>query len=62
MTDEHREALEAFLRIFDERTAAAPVMDRRVSPPATEIVTARRAKGPVEGDFAYWVSEDNEGD
>ncbi|CAN5193476.1 hypothetical protein BH10PSE9_BH10PSE9_08220 [soil metagenome] len=55
MTEEHRDALKAFLRAFDERTAAAPIVERRMPPPS-EIVTARRAEGPVEGGFAYWVS------
>ena len=55
MTDEHRDALEEFLRAFAERSAAAPIVERR-KPPVTEIVTARRAKGPVETGFAYWVS------
>jgi hypothetical protein len=57
MTEEHRDALEAFLRAFDERTAAAPIVERRMpAAPPVEIVNARRARGPVDKGFAYWVS------
>jgi hypothetical protein len=57
MTDAHRDALEEFLRVFDERSAAAPIVERRKPPPpAAEIVTARRARGPVDTELAYWVS------
>ena len=57
MTDEHRDALAQFLRVFDMRKA--PVVERRKAPPV-EIVNARRAKGPVAADFAYWVEPKDE--
>ena len=55
MTDEHHEALEAFLRAFDKRLETAPVVDRRKAR-AEAIVEARRSAGPIRRDFAYWVS------
>ncbi len=55
MTDEHDEALAALMRVFDERLAAAPLVKRRATIEDRPI-EARRAKGPVAGDFAYWIA------
>jgi hypothetical protein len=55
MTDEHEQALEAFLRIVDERLASAPLVDRR-RPGRKGLIEARRATGPVDGEVAYWVA------
>ena len=69
---EHNEALEAFLRVFDERLEQSPLIgeDRRTGEdrrqndllghtvhPVMHDVRARRVRGPVRGrDFAYWVT------
>ncbi len=54
MTEEHEQALAAFLRIFDERLASAPVVERR-NAERDGLIEARRAPGPVDAEFAYWV-------
>jgi hypothetical protein len=69
---EHNEALEAFLRVFDERLEQAPLIgeerrsgeDRRRSDALGDTmravvrdVRARRAIGPSDRRaFAYWVT------
>jgi hypothetical protein len=56
--DEREKALEEFLRVFDERLGAGPIVDRRGPErrqPADKLIDARRAGGPVDGDLAYWV-------
>ena len=63
MIDEREDALQALLRAFDERLAAAPVVDRRAvdrrgaRPP--NLFEASRVPGPVDSDFAYWASPRN---
>ncbi len=65
MSDEHEAALDEFMRVFDARLNAAPVMDRRAIAGITDRraggqdkpVEARRASGPVNRDFAYWVTD-----
>jgi hypothetical protein len=60
-------AVEEFLAAFDRRLEAAPVVERR---DRTErrahhgacSVDGRRAKGPVNDDFAYWDSKPDPSD
>jgi len=70
--NEHNEAVEAFLRVFDERMESAPPtgeerrsgLERRqgesfeaVMRAAVHDVRARRTRGPVRSrDFAYWAT------
>ena len=52
MTEEHEQALAAFLRTFDERMATAPLIERR-RVDREGLIEARRAPGPVDGECAY---------
>jgi hypothetical protein len=54
VADEHEQALAAFLRIFDERLASAPLVEQRHAE-REGLIEAQRASGPVEREFAYWV-------
>ncbi len=59
MIDEREDALKAFLRAYDERLAAAPLLDRRTSDrrgARPHLVEASRVPAPVDRAFAYWVS------
>lgn len=52
-------AVEEFLAAFDRRLEAAPVVERRDRTDrrahhGARAVDGRRAKGPVNDDFAYW--------
>jgi hypothetical protein len=56
--DEREKALEEFLRVFDERLGAGPIVERRETDrrePVAKVVEARRTGGPVDRDLAYWV-------
>ena len=59
MVDERENALKALLQAFDERLAAAPLVDRRTNDRrgvAQHLIEASRSAGPVDRDFAYWPS------
>ena len=60
MASEHDTALEEFLKVFDARISAAPVVERRVekadAPLPSKLIEAKRSTGPVENGFAYWES------
>jgi hypothetical protein len=59
MTDEREEAMQAFLRAFDERLAApAPLVDRRREDRRgawQHLIDAAHVSGPADRDFVYWT-------
>ena len=60
MIDEHQDAVDALLQAIDERLAGAPLVDRRTTDrrgtQQPSLIEASRVPGPIDRDFAYWVS------
>jgi len=58
MIDEREIALADFVRAFDERLAAGPVIDRRAGDRRglPKLIEACRVSGPARFDFVYWAS------